>query len=281
MSKFCISFAWDETPHLNAKAKADLASTYLPHELQARTRGVPSLGAGAIYPLDENDIVCDPFEFPLWYRHFYAMDVGWNRTACLWGALDPESDILYWYSEYYRGNAEPPIHAEAVKSRGTWIPGVIDPAARGRSQKDGEQLFNIYTGLGLNLTAANNAVEAGIYKVWSRKSTGKLKIFRTLQNYLTEHRIYRRDEKGKIVKSNDHVMDCERYGISSGIELAAQKPAGLWGAGYRPFSGLPSMQGRSQHQSEYAPFSSLWNPQSQTMQPQGQMPREPWMPHKL
>jgi hypothetical protein len=34
-----------------------------------------------------------------------------------------------------------------------------------------------------------------------------------LQNWLSEFRIYRRDEKGKIVKQNDHLMDATRYGL--------------------------------------------------------------------
>ena len=81
------------------------------------------------------------------------------------------------------------------------IPGVIDPAARGRSQHDGEQLLDIYKQLGLKLTVADNGVESGIYSVWERLSSGRLKIFGNMQNLLAEMRIYRRNEKGAVVKS--------------------------------------------------------------------------------
>src|SRR5690348_15083971 len=175
MTRWAVQISWDDVPHLDAKAKASIIDSYLPHEREARTKGIPSLGAGAIYPIPESDIVCEPFEFPLWYRHVFALDVGWNRTACLWGAVDPETDVLYLYSEYYRANAEPPIHAAAIQSRGKWIPGVIDPASRGRSQKDGEQLLQIYQQLGLPLVIADNGVESGLYTVWTRMSTGRLK----------------------------------------------------------------------------------------------------------
>jgi hypothetical protein len=199
-------------------------ASYLPHERDARTKGVPSLGAGAIYPVAEEDILVEPFEFPAWYRHAFALDVGWNRTAALWGAYSPEDDMLYVYAEYYRGHAEPAVHAAGIRARGEWIPGVIDPASRGRGQRDGEQLFGIYQQLGLTLVTANNAVEAGLLEVWQRLSTGRLKVFRTLQSFLGEYRIYRRSEKGAIVKENDHLMDCLRYLCMSGIGVAGVRP---------------------------------------------------------
>ena len=68
------------------------------------------------------------------------------------------------------------MHAAAIKSRGDWVHGAIDSASRGRSQVDGEQLLQSYTDLGLHLSPADNAVESGIYDVWERRSTGRLKV---------------------------------------------------------------------------------------------------------
>jgi hypothetical protein len=42
-------------------------------------------------------------------------------------------------------------------------------------------------------------------------STGRLKVFRNLSAWLEEFRLYRRDEKGRVVKENDHIMDAMRY----------------------------------------------------------------------
>jgi phage terminase large subunit-like protein len=222
--RFVVIATWDDVPHLSETAKAELLASIPPHLRDARTKGVPQLGSGAIYPVPESDIVVQPFEWPRHWKLVYGLDVGWNRTAAVWCAYDSQQDIAYLTSEHYRGQAEPPIHAEAIKARGTWIPGVIDPAARGRSQNDGEALLVVYRELGLHLTVADNAVEAGLYEVWTRLSTGRLKVFSTLVNWLGEYRLYRRNEKGAVVKDRDHLMDATRYLVMSGLAIAAFRP---------------------------------------------------------
>lgn len=249
MTKYVVSSTWEDSPHISSSAAAELEASYLPYERDARTKGIPSLGAGAIYPVAESDLVCDPFVLEDWYEYVYALDVGWRRTAVLWGARDPETDVLYLWSEHYRGDAEPAVHAEAVRSRGLWVPGVVDPAARGRSQKDGERLITIYRDLGLQLTPADNSVTSGIYAVWQRMSSGRLKVFKTCQNFFGEFRVYRRDEKGDIVKENDHLMDCMRYLCGSGLSAAIQKPVAMVAAK------------RVRHQVDYDPFKQSFEVQ--------------------
>ncbi len=224
MTKLVVGATWDDGPHLTEEQKTELWGSIPPYQRDARSKGIPQLGSGAIYPVPESDIVVDPFTLPLYWPRSYGMDVGWNRTAAVWQAHDPETDTAYLYSEHYRGQAEPSIHAEAIRSRGKWMQGVIDPASRGRGQKDGAQLFQNYIDLGLSLTMAENGVEAGLFDVWQRLSTGRLKVFKTLQNWLAEYRLYRRDDKGAVVKTNDHLMDATRYLIVSGLHVAGCAP---------------------------------------------------------
>jgi hypothetical protein len=144
VAKHLTTVAWDETPHLDEAAKRGLISAYMPHELTARVRGVPGLGAGAIYPVPEEEIVCDPFQFPAWFRQAYALDVGWNRTACLWGAHDPDTDVLYLHDEYYRGMAEPaPVVGgpkrtvrRCSRSMNNWASRWFPPTTASRERKE-------------------------------------------------------------------------------------------------------------------------------------------------
>lgn len=223
MSKGAVMAGWDDVPHLTEDAKREMLASTPPHLIDSRSKGVPSLGSGAVYPIPEEEIKFDIMEIPPWWRRAYGMDVGWNFTAVLFGALDVDQDIMYVYDAYKRKQAEPEIHAAAITKRypqGCKLPGAIDPASRGRSQVDGKNLLHLYRKEGLRLVPADNAREAGIQQVWSRLSTGRLKIARHLSDVFDEYRLYRRDENGKLVKEDDHYMDALRYLIMTGIKIA-------------------------------------------------------------
>jgi len=168
--------------------------------------------------------LCDPFELPVFWPKAYGLDVGWNRTAAIWGAWDRDSDTVYLYSEHYQGQQPPSVHADGIRRRGEWVPGAIDPSSVGANQKDGTTLMAEYQALGLNLFPADNAVEAGIHACYQRLASGRLKVFRTCRNWISEFRIYRRNEKGKVVKENDHLMDATRYLLMTGLVLACFDP---------------------------------------------------------
>ena len=223
-NKFVTMVGWDDVPHIAQIEKEKALAAMMPHEIDCRTKGMPYLGAGVIYPIPVEDVVVEPFKIPEHWSHCFGMDVGWNRTAVVWFAVDQDTRVKYIYSEYYVGEKEPASHAHGIRSRGDWIPGFIDPAARGRGNTDGQQLLQMYLDLGLDLTKADNSVESGIYTVFQQLQSGLLKVFSTCNAWVREYRLYRRDDKGHIVKKNDHLMDAMRYGIMTGIDLAVPPP---------------------------------------------------------
>ena len=224
MARFTVMATWDDVPHLTQQMKDDLWAGIPPYQRDARTKGIPALGAGKIFPIPEDDIKCPDFMIPRMWPKCYAMDVGWNWTGAIWLARNPDTLTLYLYKCYKRSEAEPTVHAKAIKSAGAWIKGTIDPAAGGRSQADGKKLIDMYIAEGLKLYPANNAVEAGILTVWELLSSGQLKVFESCGDWFDEFRLYRRDEKGKVVKKNDHLIDPTRYGVMSGLELMTIEP---------------------------------------------------------
>lgn len=216
---------------MKAKQLADMD----PHLRDARTRGIPFLGSGAVFPVTTDVIEIKPFAIPDHWPRAFGLDVGWNRTAALWGAMDPTNDILYLYDEHYVAEETPSVHAAAIMGygihshyRAKWIPGVIDPAAQGQGQRDGIKLIEDYRALGLDLEAAMSKVtESAVRDVWLRLSSGRLKVFNTLQYFFKEYLLYRRDTKGKIMESKtrpDHLMDCLKFLVVSGISRMKQVP---------------------------------------------------------
>lgn len=221
--KFVTNVTWDDVPHISEQQKAQFLRAYTPAEREARSKGIPSLGSGAVYPYLEDDIIVEPFAIPDWWPRGYGLDVGWNRTAAVWGAKDPDTGTIYLYSEHYMGHERIPVHASAIKGRGEWMIGAADPD--GVNPADGTKMFELYEAEGLLLVKADKrSVEAGIAKICAMFEAGQLKIFNTLANWVKEKRAYNRDDDGKVVKKNDHLMDAMRYFIFTGLDWLELPP---------------------------------------------------------
>lgn len=234
-----VTIGMDDAPWLPKEVVDEILASTPPHLRDTVKNGTPSLGSGAIYPIPLDDIVLKQSDvsklrpLPAHWKYLYGMDVGWNKTAVVFLAKDPDTDIIYVTDEYYQGKLEPEIHAARIKFKGgDWMAGAIDPASRGRSQQDGEQLLRIYRTLGLKVRLANNEVESGIYNVWSRLAKGTLKFFPNTVNLQNEYLLYRRDDNGKVIKEHDHALDALRYAINTfqyaspvPVKLTSTKPA--------------------------------------------------------
>jgi hypothetical protein len=221
--KFFMGGTWEDVQHMSKNEMEMLAASMRPHEREARTRGIPVLGSGMIYPVAESEIVCQPFEIPKHFPRVYAIDFGWNPspTAVIFAAYDRDNDILYLYDEYGDTEKTPQHHASIIWERGgDWMSGVYDPAGKISSVNDGSKVVSFYAQAGLFLYPANNSKEEGIMNVLQRMQRGGLKIFSTMARTLREWRMYARDEQGIPVKGNDHFMDCMRYLCMSGLGIA-------------------------------------------------------------
>lgn len=216
-SVITIPCAWDDVPHLTEEWKRETLAMTPAYLRNARRRGIPSAGVGAVYPIEEDQFVINPVPLPSHFRRAFGFDHGWHNTAALWGAHDRDNDILYVYSDYKRGEQPIEVHATAIKARGDWIPGAGDSSAR---DSDGQQIINKYKALGVNMRLPDKSVDAGVQEVMSRLSTGRLKIFSTCQKTIDEIRRYHYNDNQAIVKQNDHLMDCLRYLVMTGIKIA-------------------------------------------------------------
>jgi hypothetical protein len=145
----------------------------------------------------------------------------------LYGALDPNTGILYIYNEYAELMKPISIHASCIlamdRQTGYPIPRVCDRSGGGQNAKENKTTRQLYAiDHEIYFVSAENALEAGIMVVFELFTEGKIKVFNTCQKVKQEMSGYHRNEKGKL-KGSDHLMDCLRYMVLSGRGVAKSR----------------------------------------------------------
>jgi hypothetical protein len=215
---------WDRCPHLTPEVRERILAGIPPHERDMRVGGIPYMGAGLIYPIAEERILCDPFTLPGYFRVLKAVDLGMNPdpTAVVFLAYDPELDVVYLVDEYAESGRSVPDHAAEINKIWPHAP-VVFPhdAKQGHSRvetKAGETIMRHYqdAGVGHAILFQNEdesiKVEPGILYLNGLMERNGFKCFRNTTNgFLMEKRMYHRKD-GRPVKRMDHRLDAVRYG---------------------------------------------------------------------
>ncbi len=225
-----ITMTIEDAEHYTPEDRKRIIASYPAHERDARTKGVPTLGSGLIFPILEEDIVVDPFLIPKHWPQIGGLDFGWDHpTAAASLAWDRDSDIVYLTRDYRQRQATPILHAAALKPWGTWMPWAW-PHDGNNDTAAGENLATQYRAQGLKMLPeratfldGSNSVEAGLMDMLDRMQTGRFKAFRTCGAWLEERRLYHRKD-GKVVKERDDTISASRYALMM-LRKAIVKPA--------------------------------------------------------
>jgi phage terminase large subunit-like protein len=209
----------DVSHYTDAQRQAIIGS-YPLFERDARTKGIPQLGSGRVFPVNQDDIECDAFAIPDHWPQIVGLDFGWDHpSAAARLAWDRDSDILYVTACHRAREQTPIMFAASVKPWGQWIPAAWPHDGLQHDKGSGEQLAAQYRTQGLNLLKiramfedGTNGVEAGISEMLDRMQTGRLQVFKHLSQWFEEFNIYHRKE-GLIVKLNDDLLSATRYGM--------------------------------------------------------------------
>lgn len=237
MSKALITATWDDVPHLSKKEKDELWDSIPPHERDARTKGIPSLGSGRVFIVPESQLKCEPFTIPDHWPRIGGLDFGWDHpTAAVDLAFDLDSDSVYVTKAYRAREATPLIVAGAVKPWGDWLPWAWPHDGLQHDKGSGEQLAKQYGDQGLNMLPeratfedGTNGFEAGVHLMLTMMQTNRLKVFSHLSEWFEEYRLYHRKD-GKVVKLIDDLLSATRYGIMM-KRFAETPPAPRVGSG--------------------------------------------------
>jgi phage terminase large subunit-like protein len=220
-SQFFMMKGWADAPHMTEEKRNRLLEAYPEHQRDMRTKGVPMLGHGRIYDLSEEFITCDAFEIPDHFFVINGMDFGWDHPqAHIQLVEDRDSEMFYVTRAYKARNQSANDAWGAVKSWSQDVPVAWphDGLQHEKGRDGGTVQMQHYDSAGFKMLknhaqwpTGGNAVEAGIFELNDLMRKGKLKVFKGLRSILDEVLQYHRDEKGKIVKSNDDCLDALRY----------------------------------------------------------------------
>jgi len=210
---------WD-AEHYDETERQAIIESYPAHERDARARGIPVLGSGRIFPVNEEDIVTAPVEIPPHWSVIGALDFGWDHpTAAVRLAWDRDADCIYVTHAYKARQATPVIHGAALKVWGRALPWAWPHDGYQHDKGSGRALAEIYRAQGLAMLRehaqfpdGSNGVEAGLMLLLERMQTGRLKVFAHLNAWFEEFRLYHRKD-GRVVKEFDDLMAATRYGL--------------------------------------------------------------------
>lgn len=238
-SKYLVMAGWNDVPHLDEKTKRELLDSTPLHLREARSKGIPVLGSGRIFPIDEALITVEPFALPDLWPRICGCDFGWDHpSANVWLAWDRDKDIIYVYDCIRVREQTPKQQAPAIIAKGQWIPVAWPHDGLQHEKGSGEQLAEQYRSAGVNMLweraqypetgsdseekVSRSSVEAGIMDMLTRMQDGRMKVFSNLNDWFQEFRIYHRKD-GKIIKLRDDLMSGTRYGTMM-LRFAATPP---------------------------------------------------------
>lgn len=214
------SMTIEDALHYTPEQRAEIIAGYPPHEREARAKGIPTMGSGRVFPIEEDEIRIQPFAIPSHWPQLGGLDFGWDHpSAGVRMAWDRDSDCLYVIATHRAREQTPAMFASAVRPWGDWLPWAWPHDGLQHDKGSGEQLAKQYKAQGLKMLPqratfedGTNGLEAGIAEMLDRMQTGRLKVFSHLENWFEEFRLYHRKD-GLIVKVNDDLMSATRYAM--------------------------------------------------------------------
>lgn len=220
----------DDAEHYTPEQREAIIAQYPPHEREARVKGIPALGSGRVFPIEESAIEEDAFAIPPHWPQIGGLDFGIDHPfAAVSLAWDRDTDTVH-VTRCHRVKGQSAImHAAALKPWGDWLPWAWPHDGLQRDKGSGDELASQYREQGLKMLPerathpdGSSGVEAGIMDMLTRMESGRFRVFRNLLDWFGEFRLYHR-EAGMIVKEGDDIMSATRYAVMM-LRFAKTKP---------------------------------------------------------
>ena len=215
-----VMMTLDDCDHYDEKQKEQIAESYGEHEREARTKGIPTMGSGRIFPISQDRIACDHRDIPAHWPRIGGMDFGWthNFAACEL-AHDRDHDIVYLIRAFRQKESTPIMHAATLRAWGALRWAWPRDGRRQTLEGAGVPLMEQYRDQGLDMLWEHAqfedkgvSVEAGLIAWLDRMKSGRFKVFRELNDFWDEFHLYHRRDC-KVFAENDDLLCAVRYAL--------------------------------------------------------------------
>jgi len=214
---------WDDAPHLNEEIKEEILAAYPSYQRDMRSKGLPLMGSGLIFEVDEKDIKIDPFEIPQYWFVVNGMDFGWDHPQAHVQLVEDRDTETIYVVNAWKGSKKQPFEAwHCVKRWAEDIPTAWPHDGLQHEKGSAKQQKSYYEDEGWTMMHeqstwpdGGNGVQAGLMEFNNLMANGKFKVFSNLFEVFEEIRQYhtKTTSSGKIevVKTNDDLIDAIRY----------------------------------------------------------------------
>jgi phage terminase large subunit-like protein len=217
--QYLQNVTWDDAPHLTEEVKEQLLGAIPEYQRDMRSKGIPVLGSGVIFPISDSDITCEPFECPHHWMVLNGMDFGWDHPqghVQLW--IDQDQRIIYVARAWRKSERDSDQAWTAVKQWNQGAPVAWPHDGHQHEKGGGQQLQKQFSNSGFDMMETHAtwpdgglSVESGVWQMLQDMRDGRFKVFSNLVEWFEEKRLYHRDDHGKIVKERDDLICATRY----------------------------------------------------------------------
>ena len=211
----------EDVAHYTAEEKAQIIASYPEHEREARSKGIPILGEGRIFPISESQISVTPFSIPAYWPRIKGLDLGTydHPTACAFLAYDRDHDCIYLYNGWKASKKTISEEAVLINKLNDWVPVSWPHDALKHDKNTKSTIRDLYADCDVNMLDeratfpdGGNSVEMGLFDILDRMVTNRFKVFSQVESFWEEFRVYHRKD-GKVVKARDDFLDAVRYAV--------------------------------------------------------------------
>jgi hypothetical protein len=210
----------EEAAHFSPEERKRIIASYPAHEREARTRGIPTLGSGRIFPVSEETLAIEQRDFPKHWPRIVGVDFGWvHAFAAIELIWDRDTDTVFVSKCYRIREATPVIHASVLRAWGKIRIAWPRDGRRETLEGAGIALAKQYKSQGLDMLHEHAqfedgsvSVEAGLMDMLTRMESGRFKVLKHLHDWWEEFRLYHR-QNGKVHKQGDDLMSATRYAV--------------------------------------------------------------------